>query len=605
MHDLEKINKYKLNLVIYVILFGFLLIILALINWQIIDSQRFIAIANERYKVGTIPSVRGTILANDGSTLAYSEPRFDVYIWLPEIELAEKNKLQTRREFISKVSAIIGMAEEDLENILNSGPKWIRIAQMVDLESKNKLESLRRDNNSDRSLRGMQFEYVNKRIYPENNLASHILGFMGKDSNALPIGVGGLEQYWEGSLKPLEGMTTGEFDSYGNPITIGSQTKLEAKPGVTLYTTIDKYLQSVLEQQVRAGREKFKSKSVTAILMDPKTGAIIAMANAPDYDPNEYYREVDGIVFGNPAISTPYEIGSVAKAYTLAAAIDLEKLTATDIILPNGHKGCEIISPNPKPEYSCFNNKDRDKFDCICTYDRRPYTKSVNSTEAMINSDNIAFRHIALTMSYQEFHSYLAKFGIGKLTGIEISGESTGLLKPHEKWNYADQAVYSYGHSYQITPLQAISAFAAIGNNGERMQPYIVSKVEDSNGKVTNFKPILVERVIRPESSMIMNDILYQTYLANINDPRYRHLNKYYIGIKSGTALIPHKDRPGYSSKINATYIGYDASPERKFVLLIKIEEPEVGDLSYQNAKVLWFDTFMAIKDYIGVKEYR
>lgn len=596
-----KVHNTKLKLISLVFFLTAIGVVILGVKWQFLDNDQFVAIANERFKDIRIPALRGNILASDGTTLAFSEPRFDVYVWLPELTRAEQRGYQTHEEFLSILAEALKADPEEIDKNLKSGPWWIKIASQIDVETKNYLEYVK-VTSSNRPLQGLQFEYVNKRVYPEGRLASQIIGFMGSNALGDFVGTGGLEQFWEGSLKPQEGFDSGEFDSFGNPITIGRNSPLEPKPGMTIQTTINKNLQSILEKNLKIGLNEYQAESATGIILDPKTGAILAMANMPDYNPNEYFLETNASVFGNLAISVPYEIGSVGKVLTIAAALDLETLEPYSKLLPDGHQGCEIISPSPPADASC--DKITDKFDCICTYNRQPINRLITPASALIDSDNIGFRHIALTMSYDELRTYLYKFGIGSSTKVELSGESTGLLKESEYWNYADQAVYSYGHGYQATPLQTISAIATVANEGMRMQPYLVQKVTDSEGRTTIFNPRVVDQVIKPVTAQAVSDIMHQVYLGNIPERQYKDLADYYIGLKSGTALIPNKDRAGYSSKINATYIGYDASPSRTFVLLIKLEDPKVGDLSFYNARIVWLNTFMDIKDYLGVKKY-
>lgn len=601
---LDKAIIKKSKVITYIFVIGFFAAIMMLVKWQVFDSERFIAIANERYRQVRIPSIRGSILARDGSTLAFSEPRFDVFVWLPELELAEKNDYQTRDEFIKKVAPIIDEKPKDLRGSLNNGTQWIKIAGKVDVDQRELLLELKQDEIPENYLQGMQFEYVNKRIYPEGDLASHIIGFLGFNTNGVQVGVGGIEQYWEGTLKPLEGFEQGEFDSFGNPITINNEVQLESKPGDTLYTTIDKVLQKKLEIHLKDAQERYDATSVTGIIADPKTGEILALANYPNYDPNEYYKEKDGIVFGNPAVAVPYEIGSIAKVFTIASAIDQKRVTPNTVVLPKGHQGCEVINPDPKPEDNCVDFTSNEDVDCVCTYDKNGYSEPMTSADALIRSDNIGLRHIALTMEYDEFHDYLEKFGVGTVTNIDITGESTGLLKEAKDWNYADQAVFSYGHGFEVTPIQAVSGISSIANDGKRMQPYLISKVVSSDGAEKEFKPRVIEEVVTPRTAQTVMDIMHEVYKNSLIEDRYKSLDRYYISMKSGTALIPYKDRPGYSSEINATYVGFDASPDRSFIMLIKVEEPQVGELSFYNARLVWLDVFNDIKDYIGVKEY-
>jgi cell division protein FtsI/penicillin-binding protein 2 len=379
---------------------------------------------------------------------------------------------------------------------------------------------------------------------------------------------------------------------------------LEPKPGDDIYTTVDKNLQSILAGKLLDGLREYKAVSATGIIMDPKTGKIMALANVPEFDPNSYFKEPDGTVFGNKAISYPYEIGSVGKVFTLSAALDLETIEADSVILPAGHQGCEIINPDPPKDAQCFSKDPEKKVDCICTYDRKPNPQTLSAAQSLINSDNIAFRHIALTMTYEEFYRYLKRFGVGRGTSIELAGESSGIITDLEDWNYADQAVFSYGHSYQMTPLQVISGVAGVANEGKVMQPYIVSKVVGSDGKETVFNPRIVEEAVRPITAETVTQIMHEVYRNALIEREYKDLSRYYIALKSGTALIPYTDRPGYSDEINTTYIGFDASPEKKFIMLIKLEKPEIGELSTNNARKLWLDTFIAIKDYLSVKSY-
>jgi cell division protein FtsI/penicillin-binding protein 2 len=605
MGSLNSIQLKKLKFIRVTFIILALFILGLLLRWQIFDSERFVAIANERFKDIKLPSVRGSILAKDGSTLAYSEPRFDVYVWLPEMESAEKRGDQERTRFFTDVSGVLGIEEATLQAKFNTSALWIKIATKISLDEKNALLDLK-SSDSGKYYSGIQYEYVNRRVYPEDRLASQVLGYVGLyDENAK--GIWGLEQYWDGSLRPVEGVVSSEFDSFGNPIALADADFIESKPGSNLYTTIDKTLQGILEQKLQEGFINFKASAATGIIMDPKTGAILAMANYPNFDPNKYFEQEDFEAFGNKAISTPYEVGSVAKTFTLAAALDLGKVTPETMLLPDGHKGCEIISPDPKPEDNCRNpeNNRTDKpVECICTYDRKPVYRSINVTQGIVNSDNIAFRHIAQTMTYQEFYTYLKLFGAGQATQIDLPDESYADFKNYVKWNYADQAVYSYGHGYSLTPIETISGVAALANDGYRMQPYIVEKIVSADGYETLIKPKIMAKAVKPETAKTMGDLMHKVFLNQLIEKRFKDLTKYNIALKSGTALIPYTDRAGYSGEINATFVGFDASPEKKFIMLLKLERPQVGDLSFYNARILWLDTFMAIKDHLNVPAY-
>lgn len=594
MSDNKNFVNTKLNILLIGFILGFLAIIYALVRWQFIEHEQFIAIANERYREVKIPAVRGNILASDGTSLAFSEPRFDVYIWKKELEEAEEKNVQTRDEFVRKVSDVLAMKPKKLESILDDDQLWIRLKEKATINERDQLLEL--TNEEGKELVGLRFEYVNSRNYPENRLGSHVLGFFGYNDYGEPIGVGGLEQFWDRSLQPIEGISNAEVDSFGNPIYLNVQGETEAKPGLTLQTTIDKNLQAILDKKLQDGYKTYQAKSATGIIMDPISGQILALSNFPNFNPNKYNEVDDPEVFGNKTITTPYEIGSVAKVFTVASALELGSIEYDDILLPNGHQGCEPI--NPEDTYACSS----DQVQCICTYDKKPVTESISVIDAMVSSDNIAFKRIGAEMDNKDFRNSLVKFGVGSLTGVDLSGESTGLLPDAEIWKESDKAVFSYGHGYQVTPMQAIAGVATIANQGKRPQPYVVEKVISQDGSVKEFEDSATVDVVSPKVANHTASMMHNVFLNNIPEPRYQELKNYNLSLKSGTALVPYKDRPGYSSEINATYVGFD-NTSKKFIMLIKLEEPQVGDLSFYNARMLWLDTFMEIKDYLAIPQ--
>jgi cell division protein FtsI/penicillin-binding protein 2 len=593
----SKFHSYKLSFIFIGFLLVFVAILFSLAKWQFVDKDEFIALANERYREVKIPAVRGSILASDETTLTFSEPRFDFYVWKSELEDAENKNKQTREEFVRKVSEVLVVTEDEINEKLDSEQLWIKLGDRITVAQRDQLLALTSDK-SNKELEGLRFEYVNSRNYPEGSLASHVLGFYGYNDFGEPVGVGGIEQFWDRSLRPIEGVSNSEVDSFGNSIFLGDNTdETEAKPGLTLVTTIDKNLQAILEKMIQDGFTDYQPKSITGIIMDPKTGAIMAMTNFPNFDPNTYYDEKDGNIFGNKAITTPYEIGSVAKIFTVSAALDLKKIEFDEVILPNGHRGCEVITPNDNQNGICNDSR----IQCICTYDKKPVNQPINVIDAMVTSDNVAFRNIGGKLSSEEFHDYLVRFGVGKISGVDLTGESTGVLPDADKWEYADNAVYSYGHGYQMTPLQAITGVSVIANDGKRMQPYVVDRVLNNDGTSKTFESKELMQVIDEKVADTTAQLMRAVYKKSLSETRYQDLSEYNIGMKSGTALVPYRDKPGYSSEINATYVGFDNSPSKKFIMLIKIEEPQVGDLSFYNARMLWLDTFIAIKDYLAI----
>ncbi len=592
--------------IIYILFFlSFLIIVASLFRWQVIFADDFKKIAEGRVYSTELTSLRGSIYAEDGSTLAYSEPRFDMFVWINDLIYFEDKELQTRDEFLRKIAPVIDKTPEELarvirENHEDNGLLWFQIAESLTAEQWEELSSLTTDEDEERLLKGFRFIPTSTRIYPEDRLASHILGLTNTHKDQ-EIGQGGIEGHWNGDLNPRKGMIIKENDAIGQAVANSLFATIEPKPGSSIFTTIDKKLQRIVEDEAKKAVERFEAESGSIIVMDPKTGAIMAMANYPNYNPN-LREETDPEVYTNQAITIPYEIGSVGKIFTFAAGIDKGVFTPETIIQPEGHEGCEEFTTDLEP---------------LCTWDKKPQPP-LTAFECFDKSDNICFYHMLhdyildldntgdkiFKEDPRSFYEYLYDFGIGRSTGIDLSGEDPGLLKDGELWNLGDIAAFSYGHGYLSTPLQTISAVSTIPNNGVRMRPHIMKKVVKGDGEVINFEPLpfdFNETIVKPETAELVGNIMHQLYLSNIPnfEPWYHDLRNYNIGMKSGTALIANQF--GYTSDVNSTQVGFDMSEERTFIMLVKVSKPEGGKLSFYNSRIMWLETFAAIKDHLNV----
>lgn len=581
-------NQTKLRIVLWGLYLFFIFNIIFLIRWQVFEHDKFVALARERIVDNEVPAIRGDILARDGSSLAYSEPRFDIIVYKTELEFAEKYNKQTRDEFINKVATTLDLDKEELREKINNGESWIKLKEKVSNNKKDEVLGLTRDNAPDSNLEGLRIEYTSERIYPENELACHAIGFVGKNDIGEDLGRAGLEHFWEGLLKEQEGYNSSEVDSFGNLIALDNVEQIDARRGATIHTTLDKNIQEIVQKNIREAAKKYDAKSASAIVMKPKTGEILALANYPEFNPNNYESVENSDAFKDPIISDPAELGSVGKIFTMSAALDQGVLQPNTQVI-TGHSGCITIKENERDWE-------------VCTYDKKPQG-AMTATEALVNSDNLALYEIMKMIGKEQFNEYLKAFGIGSRTDIDISGESNGILKDISEWTNVDSATYAYGHGYQMTPIQVLTGIAAVANEGKLMRPYLVSEIEQTGEEPKIFSPTVVNQPIKADTAEKLKAMMYEVYKSNLDESRYKGLSKYKIAMKSGTALIPYKDKAGYSDEINATYIGFDASDDASFIMLIKLEEPKaVERLSYYSARVVWLDTFIEIKDYIGVK---
>ncbi|RMD76695.1 penicillin-binding protein 2 [Candidatus Dojkabacteria bacterium] len=582
-------NSIKfINLVFFLVA---LLIIGISFRWQIVEGEKFSEIMKKRVFSTELDSQRGAIYFYEGATMAYSEPRYDLYVWLGDLEFFEKRQIQSREEFISKVSKVIGISEVELSakftKAAENNLKWFQIGKSLTKEQFDALNSLKTDKFKSQPLSGFILDAVPVRIYPEKRLASHVVGLTNYVDKR-HIGVAGIEASYNGVLNPIKGFLKAEKDAIGQTVASSLALTIEPKTGASVYTTIRKRLQEIIEVKLKEGVEKYQAKSGSVVVMDPKNGEILSLANYPDYDPN-FIKQEDVIGLTNSAIIKPYEAGSIGKLITVAAGVDLGIFGSEDIVLAEGHNGCESVLPDLPP---------------LCTWDKKPQPP-MSVKDCFAKSDNVCFYHMARKINRKDFYDYMTAFGIGSSSKIDIGfGDSFGLLKDSSEWNLGDVAAYSYGHGYQVNALQALSYTATIANHGVRVLPRAVYKVVRSNGVKVEMNPIVENRVVSVETAKKVTDMMRYNFKFAIagNEYQYFHLKKYDLGVKSGTALIA--ENGSYTDDMNASFVGFDASPERTFAMIVWLEKPKVpkGDLlAYYNARPLWLDIFDSIREILRV----
>ncbi len=581
-------GKIKFIHTILVILF--IVSIVFSLRWQVAEASKFVEYAKGRAATFELKSYRGTIYSSDGSTMAYSEPSFDIYIYMDDLVIAETRGNQTRAELLEKFSIALNIPQNEIsgkiDTYVQNKIRWIPIAKNVTFETYQKIKDLRKTADENQKLSGWDYILTSKRYYPEGRLASHVVGLTNKKEEEL-YGVGGIEEYYNGVLNPQNGFLQSERDAIGQTITAALLPTIEPKNGSSIYLTLDKKLQQKVEARIKAGVEQYQAISGMVVIIDPKTGAIKALANYPDYDPNDR-REGE---FGNSAITRPYEAGSIGKIITLASAIDQKLITPETILQPEGHNGCEEISKDLAP---------------LCTWDRKPQPP-LAAVDCFNKSDNICFYHISKLMSKESFYNYLSGFGVGKASGIDLgAGDSYGILKKPEEWNLGDVAAYAYGHGYQVNAVQAVEYVGALANRGVRVRPRIVDKIVDADGNVQEYKPVVVERVITKDTADVMDYMMGLNYQKSLVS--YEHytpaISNYNLGVKSGTALVV--ENGAYSNNINASFVGYDMSEQRTFAMIVMLEKPQIpaGDLlAFYNVRPLWLEMFNDVKDILGVPQ--
>ena len=454
-----------------------------------------------------------------------------------------------------------------LAKLSKSSDPYEPIAKKISEEIKNQIQAA---NIKGINMLGQEFRY-----YPEGNLAANVLGFTGQNQNGDLSGRYGIEGFWDKNLTGKSGFLAGEQGALGGLIPMADRTLKQAENGDDLLLTIDRNLQFKACQRLREGYEKYQAKSGALILMNPKTGAILAMCSLPDFDPNNYSNVKDVSEYNNTAIFTPYEPGSVFKSLIMAVGLDLGLVTPFSTYVDTGER---II--NGHKIHNALNK----------SYGLSTMT---NVLESSINTGMI---WVEEKIGQSRFKEYVEKFGFGKKTGIGLDTEAAGDISSLSKSAEIYDAVGSFGQGLTATPLQLVTAYAALANGGKMPKPYVIDEIRHANGQVEKTEP-QTEVVISPNTDKLITGMLIS--VIEHGHSQAEKLPNYYLAGKTGTAQIA--SRGEYSADdTNHTFIGYFPATDPKLVLLVKYEAPQ-ANWAESTAAPVFKDVAKFSLDYYGI----
>lgn len=570
----EKIMLLRLKLFLITILLGFSLLIARLFYWQVYKGGELSIQAREQQKAGIILSApRGEILASDGSWLVASTDAWLVYASLPDI-VEDKVTIADKLapifvDDLTEKSALLDEAGRIKELLSNEDLVWVPLKQRVDLETKKKIEEM--------EIEGIGFERQEGRSYPEASVAAHLLGFVGKDEEGKDKGYSGLEGYYDLVLSGKPGFLMREKDASGKPIAAGDSKEVAAVEGVNLLTHIDKGIELNLDLKLLEGIEKYGAVGGTAIIMDPKTGGIIAMSSYPSYDPGNYFDYGDKY-FVNPAISLSFEPGSVFKVLVMSSALD-----------------AGVIEPDTKCDI-CEGPVRIDKY-TIETWNSE-YRPDSDMTEIIVNSDNVGMVFVGQKLGVEKMYEYLQNFGIGEKTGIDLQGEMSPKLREKSEWGLIDLATASFGQGVAVTPIQMLRAVGAIANRGVMLTPQVVDKIVGENWE-EDIAYSAGKRIISEKAAKDMTAMMAEA--AKNGEAKWTNIGGFRVAGKTGTAQIPiagHYDE----DKTIASFIGFAPYENPKFVMLVTLHEPESSPWASETAAPLWYSIAKDLFVHYGIQ---
>ena len=500
-------------------------------------------------KRGMIKDRNGNILAQSGSS---------------ETIAARPSQIDDPRGVAQLLAPILDLDEDELyKKLSDKSSSFVWVKRQVSREVANQVREF--------GIKGIDFTEEPKRYYPNRELAAHVLGFTMKYAEGEDglKGQEGIELYYDKYLKGIPGKIVMETDARGREMPNNVDRYIPPINGLNVILTIDQVIQHFTEKAVEDAMEKYNAKKVYAIVMDPNTGEILAMANRPNFDPNEPPRELgyEGMqdYVKNFAAKDSMDPGSTFKVITAAAALD------SGVMSLNSTFNC--------PGYRIIEGNERIRCHKAGGHGHQ------NFAEAMEHSCNPAFVDMALALGKNEFYNYIEAFGFGQKTGIDINGEAQGILIPREAVKNLDLARIGFGQSISVTPLQLIAATAAAINGGNYMRPFLAkalteTKIDPETGEeyeeiVKTIEPQKIRQVISEDTSkkiaQILQGVVENGSGSNAYIPGYR------VGGKTGTAQKYGEDGRIIQGRHIASFIGFAPADDPQVIVLFAVDEPQVA----------------------------
>lgn len=432
-------------------------------------------------------------------------------------------------------------------------------------------------------LPGVAFARESVRVYPDPRIGGHLIGFVGSDAAGERRGRYGIEGALDGELAGRAGELVGERDIAGRWIPVAKRRFVPATDGANLVLTIDRTIQYITCERLRAAVGRHGADGGSVVILEPATGAVLAMCSVPDFDPNTYGDVTDPSVFVNPVVTGLYEPGSVMKPVTMAAAIDAGAVNPSTTYLDTGSVAL-----------GGFTIKNADNK----TYGLQTMSRVL---EESINTGAIfAMRSIGK----EKFRAALEAFGFGSKTGVELSPEAGGNLGEVGTGGEIYAVTASFGQGITATPLQLAAAFGALANNGVLMQPHLVDEIRRSDGSVAKTKPKEVRRVVSERTATLLGGML--TNVVEQGHGKRAGVKGYYVAGKTGTAQIPNPNGPGYLPDAHiGSFVGYAPVSKPRFVMAVRINRPRDVQFAESSAAPLFGEIASFLLNYFDVPPER
>lgn len=557
----EDLSESRLKIVLISAILFALVLFFRLFQKQVLENKTYLALAEKQQTSSEeIPARRGRIFVKEGASTSESQlsqeaqnfpvatemEKFQITVIPKQVKDAEKTAFE--------LASILDLDKNDLlKKIENQKPYLPPIKKRVDKDVADKVSAL--------NLPGVLTVPDLVRFYPEKEFLAQVLGFVNFEGK----GNYGIEGYYDAELRGFSGEVVSEKDTKGRSINLGQEQ--EPQNGTDFVLTIDHNIQFMAEEKLKEGIEKYQAEGGGIIILDPKTGAVLAMASSPAFDPNNFNEipKESQNIFLNPNVNEMYEPGSVFKPVIVASGLDSGAITPDS----EGVFGNYVVVD----KYEIHNSTDT-------AYGRE------NITQILEHSDNVGMVWVSEQLGKDKIAEYLQKFGFGKKTGIDLTPENGGKVDPVKNWSNAQRATISFGQGISVTPLQIISAISTIANGGKLMKAHLVDKMIRYDGKETQIQPQEVDKPISEDSAKKVTEMMISVVERGFGQKA--KVDGYKIAGKTGTAQIPNPNGGYLEDASIQSFVGFAPADDAKFAMLIKLDRPKAGRFSESTAAVMF-----------------
>jgi cell division protein FtsI (penicillin-binding protein 3) len=490
------------------------------------------AAEQDRLRTYPIAALRGAVVDRDGNPLAYTVAASRV--------VADPTVVAHPARAAHALSPLLDVPEADLARKLSQHGRYVVLAAKVSPETTDAIDAL--------ELPGISFEDDPVRLYPAGSVGGQVVGFVGRDG----AGLAGIERKFQDELAGTDGHRRVEVGSGGNPIPSGIDESTPATDGDTVKLTLDQDLQYVTDQRLGAACQDGASTRASAVVLDVHTGQVVAMGSCPGYDPGNYSK-TDPDLLGNPAVSDVFEPGSVMKGVTLSAALEEGKAKPDTVLSVNGHiqAGDKVVTD---------------------AHDHAPINWTV--TGILAKSSNVGAIMLAREVGDAKLEHYLRAFGLGSKTGIELPGESAGILEKSSDWTASRAANVPIGQGVSVTTLQMASIYQTIANGGVRIAPRIVDSVTSARGRVVDAPAPESTRVISQDTAQKMAYMLEAVVGPGGTAP-LGQIEGFRVAGKTGTAQRANPACNCYAGGgYVTTFVGFAPADNPQYVIAVDLERP-------------------------------